>query len=106
MAKCVYHDTYWNHNGNHESLLTAVQAMIPDIGEIPEADNKPQLERFRQAANCYYDLYNNGLCNRESEFLELFGFTPEDELTRRDVVRTEKAINRLLIAAAKESRLG
>lgn len=28
------------------------------------------------ATNCYYDLFNNGLCNRSKDFYRVFRFSP------------------------------
>ena len=95
----TYHDTYWCSKGEHQALLDAVNKLIPAMGEIPE---KPALDLFRQASNCYYDLYNNGLCNRADEFERVFGFLPDTKLPRKDVVRVERKINQMLLAAAKE----
>lgn len=48
-------------------------ALIPIEGTVPLATTKNKaLDRFRRASNCYHDLYNNGLCNRLSEFNRLF----------------------------------
>lgn len=65
-------NTYWNHNGKLQSLYDEVSELIPVLGECPE--DKPALERLREAANLYYDLYNNRLCNYEPEdFKAVFG---------------------------------
>ena len=65
--------TYWNHDGLHEDKLEKLHSLIPAMGEVPngKTTNK-NLERFRKAQNCYYDLYNNGLCNRAREFSTVF----------------------------------
>lgn len=101
MGKCIYENTYWNHKGKHERIKSAIEKLIPDCGEIT-SDGNGCLEGFRQAANCYYDLYNNGLCNRAGEFLNVFGFSAHGELTKEVVRATERGINRILLAAAKE----
>jgi hypothetical protein len=65
--------TYWENKGLYQAEADALQTLIPAIGEVP--DNKvtnKYLEKFRKAVNCYYDLYNNGLCNRAREFKTLF----------------------------------
>jgi len=65
--------TYWTHNGLHQDKLEKLHSLIPAMGEVPngKTTNK-NLERFRKAQNCYYDLYNNGLCNRAREFSVVF----------------------------------
>lgn len=52
--------SYWNHNGRHEEASKNLQALVPAKGE---ATLGSPIELFRLAANCYYDLYNNGMCN-------------------------------------------
>jgi hypothetical protein len=65
--------TYWNEQGTHQAIAEALQGLIPAIGEVPDGKTtNKHLERFRRAQNCYYDLYNNGLCNRAREFSTLF----------------------------------
>ena len=65
--------TYWNEQGTYQTIAEALQGLIPAIGEVPEVKTTNKaLERFRKAQNCYYDLYNNGLCNRAREFSTVF----------------------------------
>ncbi len=64
--------SYWNSNGRHQNLSTLLEEMIPATGEVGGGRANLKLEKFRKASNCYYDLYNNGLCNRVSEFLTVF----------------------------------
>lgn len=65
--------TYWNNEGTYQTIAEALQELIPSSGEVPEGKTTNKaLERFRRAQNCYYDLYNNGLCNRAREFSILF----------------------------------
>lgn len=66
-------NTYWNHKGRFETLAAAVQELVPAEGAVPNPHKNRALERFRKAVNCYYDLYNNGLCNRMAAFNKLFG---------------------------------
>jgi hypothetical protein len=102
----IYEKTYWNHKGKHGELLDALRTLVPDSGEVCNADNHPALERFRVASNCYYDLYNNGLCNLADEFSQIFGFTvPNGELTPEIVKDTEREMNRIIVAAAKEQKV-
>lgn len=66
-------NTYWNHKGRFETMAAAVQELVPDEGAVPNVHKNRALEKFRKAVNCYYDLYNNGLCNRAQSFNQLFG---------------------------------
>ena len=64
---------YWNEQGTYQTIAEALQKLIPAIGDVPDGKTTNKcLERFRKAQNCYYDLYNNGLCNRAREFSTLF----------------------------------
>jgi hypothetical protein len=64
---------YWNEQGTYQTIAEALQKLIPAIGDVPDGKTTNKaLERFRRAQNCYYDLYNNGLCNRAREFSTLF----------------------------------
>ena len=103
-TKYLYKNTYWSHKGKHPALKDAIEKLIPDCGEVDDPEGNPHLERYRKAANCYYDLYNNGLCNRSGEFVYVFGFALGDCVTlTADIVNdTERAMNRIILAAAKE----
>lgn len=67
-------NSYWNHNGKFEAAAKQLRTLIPIEGPVTlsRSTNKA-LEKFRKACNCYYDLYNNGLCNRRAEFRRVFG---------------------------------
>jgi hypothetical protein len=100
----IYAYTYWSHKGKYPAAKTALYKLIPNFGEVTAAGINPALEKFRVASNCYYDLYNNGLCNLADEFLEVFGFVPgsHDELTKETVNQAERVMDRLIVKAAKE----
>jgi hypothetical protein len=66
-------NTYWGQQGRYEKAGKALQALVPAVGSVDEPKQNPRLEKFRKASNCYYDLYNNGLGNRASEFSKVFG---------------------------------
>lgn len=67
--------TYWENNGRFQALADKLQKLIPASGPCADAKTKNKhLERFRRAVNCYYDLNNNGLCNRAAEFRAVFGW--------------------------------
>jgi hypothetical protein len=65
--------TYWNSAGRYQEQADLLVALIPAIGEVYDAQGaNKHLDTFRRAVNCYYDLYNNGLCNKAREFSTLF----------------------------------
>lgn len=64
--------TYWNGCGTYEELGEKLHALIPAMGEVENPRKNPKLEKYRKAVNCYYDLYNNGLCNRAKQFYHIF----------------------------------
>lgn len=59
-------NTYWNHNGKHQLLSDALQHLIPATGKSDVA----HIELLRCLNNVYYDIYNNGGCNRRRKALE------------------------------------
>lgn len=71
MSVATSTDTYWNSKGTHQHFADELAKLVPAMGEVPAGN--PMLEKFRKASNCYYDLYNNGLCNRAKEFWRVFG---------------------------------
>ena len=106
-------NSYWNNNGRFQMYIEELDALIPDAGEVNEPRKNKALEKFRVASNCYYDLYNNGLCNRASEFRRVFGIPSTkywekvghysrfvDEL----YVLTEKVMDEIILNAVKEQK--
>lgn len=67
----------WGTNSGFKYLSDQLNELIPFQGrcENPMSKNK-QLEKFRKAQNLLYDLFNNALMNRRSEFKSFFGFVP------------------------------
>ena len=65
-------NTYWNDKGTHQYYMKALEPLIPLQGSIKGRKNV-KLEKLRKAINCYYDLYNNGLGNRDRSFSKIFG---------------------------------
>ena len=68
----ITEDTYWNHRGRYTNLANKLDKLLPRMGEVENAKQRPELERFRAASNAYYDLFNNGGCNMQSEIKKLF----------------------------------
>ena len=64
--------SFWNNNSDLQNVADKLAGLVPGAGPVPDARKNKALERFRRATNCYYDLYNNGLCNRRAEFYRLF----------------------------------
>ena len=65
--------TYWTGQGRYQAQADALEKLLPIFGEVEDAKGaNKHLDTFRRAVNCYYDVYNNGLCNRAREFSTLF----------------------------------
>ncbi len=67
--------SFWNNNSPLQSVADALNDLVPAEGSVAEPRKNKALEKFRVASNCYYDLYNNGLCNRAAQFARVFGIT-------------------------------
>lgn len=65
--------TFWNNNHPLTPLADRVHELIPLLGEVENPRKNRRLEKFRKAANCYHDLFNNGLGNRAAEFRQVMG---------------------------------
>lgn len=63
---------YWDGNGTYQTVYEQLKALVPVSGSVNRPYSNKALERMRIAANCYYDLYNNGLCNRARQFAKIF----------------------------------
>ena len=103
--------TYWNDSGKYQEFVKGLQDLVPLEGKVENPRKNPKLERFRRASNCYYDLYNNGLCNRASEFYRVFGIPSSNfkvgfgEYVRSFYDVTEMAMNDIILEAATEQGL-
>ena len=65
--------TYWTGQGRYQEHADVLEKLLPMSGEVYDAQGaNKHLDAYRRAVNCYYDLYNNGLCNRAREFSTLF----------------------------------
>ena len=101
-------NTYWNNNGKYQELADRLQRLIPVSGTVITPRANPALETFRKAANAYYDLYNNGLCNRSRSFSRLFRIRVGDHMDAKTrplpsrFARTEPKMDDIVLAAAKE----
>ena len=53
----------WTNN-NLESVVDALNELIPAMGSVKNINKNRCLERFRTAQNVVHDIFNNGLGNR------------------------------------------
>lgn len=90
--------SYWGGRGKFQALADKLEAMVPSTGEVKEPKKNRRLEKFRRAANGYYDLYNNGLGNRPAEFRAAFGFSGMTATAES----IEAALDRIVLEAAVE----
>lgn len=108
----VGNNTYWNSNGRYQAAIKALEARIPAEGSVDKPRQNRALELFRKASNCYYDLYNNGLCNRAREFRAVFGIASgrygsyREDYSDRLFDLTESAMDEIIVKAAIEQGLG
>lgn len=115
-------NTYWAHNGKYQQFLSKLESLIPCESSVETPHKNKMLERFRKASNCYYDLYNNGLCNRAREFAGVFGIRSSDYKFQQrkwngriwvkyrqfdDALYSElePKMDQIVLAAAKEQRI-
>ena len=103
-------NTYWNHSGKHQAKVSLLEKLIPDSGSVNNPRKNPKLEQFRKASNCYYDLYNNGLYNRKSEFRQVFGIpSTHYKLGKHGFVQslydlTERRMDEIILEAFEEQQ--
>ena len=57
-------NTYWSNKGTYAELNAKLEKLIPASGSVEKPWKNKALERFRKASNAYYDIFNNGGCNR------------------------------------------
>ena len=107
-------NTYWSSNGLFtQDTVDKLSKLIPQRGKVINPRKNRKLEKFRKAQNCYYDLYNNGLCNRTREFREVFGIASSKYMWKRpngygkdisDELRdlTEEAMDAIILEACDE----
>jgi len=105
-------NSYWNGKGKYQELGDALQKLIPREGacESPRSKNKA-LDKYRRASNVYYDLFNNGLCNRKAEFKRMFptvyvysSYGMYNQIDNPE--RLEEAIDAIILKAAIEQGIG
>lgn len=69
--------------GDIEAMIGQLTELVPFEGtcKFPRSNNKA-LDKFRRAQNVVYDFFNNGLGNRRSQFLAIFGDAPHRDSFR------------------------
>jgi hypothetical protein len=79
--------SYWDNTGKFQQQADILQKLLPDSGQCPNVTQNEALDLFRRAVNCYYDLYNNGLCNKAQQFAAIFRISgvPAEIRSRRGV---------------------
>jgi len=106
--------TYWESKGQYQSLVEELTERLPAFDSVPNAKTtNKHLEKFRKAQNCYYDLYNNGLCNKAREFSIVFripgvpreikqNYGHYDMISKSTADAIEAKLDEIILAAAKE----
>jgi len=99
----------WGVNPGFRKLYDQLDELIPLEGKVPFSRSKNKaLEKLRVAGNLVYDLFNNGLGNRRSQFQGFFGWAPYTRggMTSSQFEEAERklepVITRIIIDAAKE----
>lgn len=89
-----------------------LEKLIPSEGTVPNPYKNKSLEKFRKAANAYYDLYNNGGGNRPQSITKLFKVRLTDyrlskqyDYSKELYVRVEEQMNLIIEAAGKEQNI-
>lgn len=100
--------SYWNDCGRYQKLADALQELVPPEGPVASPNRNKALERYRKAVNAYYDLYNNGGCNRPQAINAYFKGALR--LARswswgQVPYATEAPMDRIILAAALEQGL-
>lgn len=73
MAQLELFKTSWTINEGFQYLNDYLNELIPLSGKVTQGRSvNKKLEHFRVAQNLVYDLYNNGLGNRYSQFVGFF----------------------------------
>ena len=66
-------NTYWEEKGLHQEMANELNLLIPFMGSVENKRYRKKLERYRKAANAYYDIFNNGGYNMGREIGATFG---------------------------------
>jgi hypothetical protein len=104
---------YWENTGKFQQQADILEKLLPATGQCPNVTQNEALDLFRRAVNCYYDLYNNGLCNKAQQFAAIFRIAgvPAEIRARRGVstmlswetmLAIEERMDQIVIAAVME----
>lgn len=99
--------SYWGNTGKYQHAYERLQKLIPVEGQVANPAQNKSLEKLRKAANCYYDLFNNGLCNRAQEFRAVFGFGGRyiADTGFNDTARLDAKMDEIILQAAAEQNV-
>ena len=103
----------WAIYSGFAHIQEKLDALLPFQGKVEKSQSaNKQLEKFRKAQNLIYDLFNNALGNRRTEFRNFFGFVPlpgyghQYEISRMRWSQIEDEMEpiftEIMLAAAKE----
>ena len=81
-------NTYWEEKGLHQEMANELNLLIPFMGSVENKRYRKKLERYRKAANAYYDIFNNGLMNRGNQ-LRVLGLKKYDLSLPNDYCRPD-----------------
>lgn len=105
--------TYWNNNGKHQQAVEVLNKLVPDFGSVVNPAKNKALEKFRKASGVYYDIYNNGLCNRAKQF-KVFNIGPLNSVADRKgmyhkffgngLLKVEQAMDTIVAEAYREQQ--
>ena len=101
-------NSYWDHCGRFQNVYDELAKLIPFQGEVGGGRKNERLEELRKAQNQYYDLYNNGLCNRHHGFKQRFGVAPYQAVHYNNPkyhAIINKKMDQIIIMAAAEQGL-
>lgn len=101
----------WGINSGFEHLVDKLNELLPAQGKCANSrSTNKHLDKFRRAQNAAYDLFNNGLGNKRSLFVSIFGWAPTQKSTYYASSMTwsqwednvEEVLTPIILAAAKE----
>ena len=112
----VMENTYWNNAGTYSELNAKLEKLIPMSGSVEKPSKNKALERYRKAFNAYYDIFNNGGCNRGraigSYFEGVMFYIDHYRRTnfgnvnwQRIYAITEPKMDAIILAAAQEQKI-
>ncbi len=78
----VMENTYWSEKGTYQELSDKLWELVPGRGTVAKPWKNKALERFRKASGAYYDVFNNGGCNRMRSISKFFSTRVSYELNQ------------------------